>query len=144
MIKYYFHGYTYDNLIVVDNNDICINVNDIVAFQVLDKRDNNETDKENIEKGGYCVNWTFFYLYYRLQYPDDQQQNVIDNFYNLLQKKIRKDTKKDDIGFISIIRSISLFQKLFEIIFEHYYHIYSINEQEFSEIASNIFTQKFF
>ena len=149
MIEYYFVlplEYTHMKLNNESNNDICINLNfKDIAFQALDIYDRNESDK-NIEKEGYCVNWTFFYLYCRLKSPNQSQEVVIKNFYQILKGKIKKNTERDknDIGFISIIRSINLFQKLFLIIFEHYYNIYPINEKDFSKQASEIFTTNFF
>ena len=42
--------------------------------------------------------------------PDKNQENVIDDFYELLNKNIQKNLGREERSFISIIRSISLFQ----------------------------------
>ena len=150
MIQHYFDGYTYNNLENISFLQTIRNrYYNQISFQGRDIHDKTK-DKKNIEKDGYCVNWTFLYLYYRLQNAEQEQEVVISNFYKILKQinrqnetffyKIFKQINRQNETFTPIIRSINLFQKLFEIIFEHYYNVYSISQDEFIKKATLIFT----
>ena len=138
ILKDYFKDYKEEDKkfteTFIKEHGICyIDNKKIVGLQFHD--DPKDKKKKSIEKQGYCVNWSWFYLDERLKKENRDLSQI-----EVIKKLIKKLNKKvgDELGYISYIRHFALFQKGIELIRDKYIYF---EAEEFAKIAIEVFTE---
>lgn len=110
-------------------------IDKIIGLQALDFLDEKRSSY-SIEKGGYCVNWSWFYLDERLK-EENRNLSQIEVVKKLIKNLNDINSNDKTRGYIRYIRHIALFHKGYELIRDKYLFVES---KDFSKIVNEVFT----
>lgn len=134
IMKDYFKGYQEIPKNFADSFIKEFGTNDVYGFKRIGLQDLDDEDERGIEKGGYCVDWTWFYLDERLK-----KENRDLTQTQIIEKLIRKwNADKDKKSYVSFIRSVSVFNKAYSLIVDNYKNYFT--SFEIANIAKKVFT----
>lgn len=140
ILENYFEDFEYkeesfDNEFIENFGSQCFEKK-IIGLQKLDINETPNNDSKNIEKEGYCMNWVWYYLDERLKIENRNLTKI--EIIKKIIKEFKTNSDKSIKSYIGFIRSFAVFQKVYNIISNHYNIYFSL--KEIGEIAVKLFT----